>query len=499
MPKTAPRGEFAKEQQGTIRIPGYDDKLVVRDDRVLQQRGGDLEIYRDLLRDDQVWSTFQQRRDAVIGKEWEVQPGGKAAIDQEAADFATEQLRAIAWDDVTEKALYGIFYGHTVAELMWQRQGNRFGWEWIKVRDRKRFAFGDSGRLYLKPALQANRYELMPERKFWTFTSGGDNHDQPYGMGLAHRLYWPVFFKRNDIKFWLVFLERYASPTGLAKMPAGQYKEEKMRGQVLKSLQAMAAEGQIVVPEGTSLEFLESVYSGTADYENMKNAMDAAIAKIVLSQTMTTDNGSSRSQSETHKDVRDEVVKSDSDLVCESFNRGPLRWLTEYNFPGAAIPRVWRNTDPPEDLNSRAERDLKVSKLGFEPTEDYVREVYGEGWVKKKATPLRVPGSSTGSPAGEEDEPVFAELSALASSRNAHRADQQALVEAAEQFANTYDDLMGAQVRQVLEYLEESEDLETARERIGEILEQAPPRRQVERIQRGNLVARLMGRLRGSR
>jgi hypothetical protein len=71
---------------------------------------------------------------------------------------------------------------------------------------------------------------------------------------------------------------------------------------------------------------------------------------------MTTDDGSSRSQAEVHKGVADWVVKSDADLLCESFNRGPVAWLTEWNFPGAQPPRVWRHTEPAENLQARAER-----------------------------------------------------------------------------------------------------------------------------------------------
>lgn len=498
MPKKAPRGEFAKAQQGTTAIAGYDDKLVVPDDNVLRQKGGDLKIYADLLRDDQVSSTFQQRRDAVISTEWIVEPGGDSPIDKLAADHAREQLERISWDSLTDKALYGLFYGYNVAELLWQRQGNRIGWEKIKVRERGRFAFGESGQLYLKPKAGA-QWQLMPDRKFWTFNVGADHDDQPYGLGLANKLYWPVFFKRNDIKFWLVFLERYASPTGIAKMPAGQFQNMNMRKDVMEALKAMAAEGQIVVPEGTNLEFLQSIYSGTADYESMKSAMDAAIAKIVLSQTMTTDNGSSRSQSETHKDVRDEVIKSDADLVCESFNRGPMVWLTEANFPDAMSPRVWRNTEPPEDLNERAKRDSEIIKLGYEPTEDYIKEVYGEGWVKKKAQPIRLPGSATGSPFGEDDDPVFAELSDLVATRNAHRADQQALVEAANRFAKRYSDTIGQEVQKLLEFLEQSEDVETFERHLADLVGQAPPRKAVENLERSGVVARLMGRLRGGR
>lgn len=491
--KTPPRGEFAKATHGNLKIAGYDDKLVVSGDKVLRDRGGDLKIYADLLRDDQVASTFQQRRLAVTSKEWIVEPGGTSALDKMAAEHAQEQLKAIGWDDLTGKSLFGIFYGYNVAEIMYERQGQRIGWSEIKVRERSRFVFGESGKLYLKKAIGTG-YELMPDRKFWTFSVGADNDDSPYGLGLANMLYWPVFFKRNDIKFWLVFLERFAGPTGVAKMPAGQYANERMRKDVMDSLKAMAAEGQVVVPEGTSLEFLSSIYSGSADYESMLKAMDAAIAKIVLSQTMTTDNGSSLAQAEVHEDVKIEVVKADADLICESFNRGPLRWLTEVNFPGAMPPRVWRNTEPPEDMNVRAERDQKVYALGFEPTEEYIKENYGEGWIKRQPQQLRV-----GNPFGNNDDPVFAELSELVASRNAHRADQQSLVEAAERFAKQYQDHIGAQVRQVLEFLEESDDLETFQRRLVEILQTAPPTKQIEAIQRGGVVARLLGRLRGGR
>lgn len=493
--KAPPKGEFAKADQGKTRIAGYDDKLVVPDDKTLQQKGGDLSIYADLLRDDQVHSTFQQRRLAVTSKEWQVEPASESAIDKEAAEFIRQQLQAIRWDDVTDKALYSVFFGYGVGEIMWQRQDNRIGIEAIKFRDRARFKFGESGRLYLKRT-GGTGLDLMPDRKFWTLKMGGDHDDQLYGVGLAQKLYWPVFFKRNDIKFWLVFLERYSGPTSIGKMPFGQWQDEKARKQVLETLQNLATESAAVIPEGTSVDFLESIYSGSADYRDMHKAMDAAISKIVLSQTMTTDDGSSRSQSETHKDVRDEVVKADADFVCESFNRTVVRWLIELNFPNAGLPRVWRDVEPPEDLNTRADRDEKIAKLGFEPTEDYIKETYGEGWVKKEAQPLRVPGSDTGALFDDPDA-SFAELSSLTASKNAHRADQQALVEAAQKFARQYQDNMGAQVRQLLEYLEESEDLETFRTRIGEILEQAPPAKHVEKIQRAGLVARLMGRLRG--
>ena len=150
----------------------------------------------------------------------------------------------------------------------------------------------------------------------------------------------------------------------------------------MEALEAITTDSAVIVPDDVPLQLIEATRSGAADYESMCDAMDAAISKIVMSQTMTTDDGSRRSQAEVHEGVADAVVKSDADLINERFMRGPLKWWTEWNFPGAAVPRVWRNIEPPEDLNSRAERDVKIKSLGFSPTDEYILETYGEGMGK---------------------------------------------------------------------------------------------------------------------
>src|SRR5690606_14105313 len=320
-------------------------------DTVLAQKGRDYRVYREVLRDDQCKATFQQRRDAVTSCEWTVEPGGKRAIDKRAADSLRAQLEALDWDRMTDRMLYAVWYGFAVGECMWDIDGREVVLSDVRVRDRQRFAFDAERRLYLK----RNGFELMPERKFWTLSTGADNYDEPYGLGLAHYCYWPVFFKRNDIKFWLVFLEKFASPTIVGKGPAGILDDAEKRNAVLAELRSFATDTAIVVPEGIEVDLLEATRSGATSYQDLAEAMNQSISKIVLSQTMTTDNGSSRSQAEVHAGVRDMVVKADADLACSSFNTQVARWLTEWNYPGAEVPRVWRNTEPPEDLIKRAD------------------------------------------------------------------------------------------------------------------------------------------------
>jgi phage gp29-like protein len=472
----------------------YTDALTPTDS-VLKSRGDlSLSIYRELLRDDQVRAVFQQRRLKVTKAEVEIEPGADDPLSTQAADALKEELQNLAWDDITDKMLFASFYGWGVAEVMWAQDGSRVRFADIRVRDRARFRFSMSSTLYLH---RVTGLEAMPERKFWTISTGSDNHDEPYGLGLAHSLYWPVFFKRNDIKFWLVFLEKFGQPTAVAKLPAGQIDDPAQRSKAVAMLRNIATDSGVVVPDNIVVELLEAARSGAGDYESMVKAMDSAIAKVILSQTMTTDNGSSRSQAQVHEGVANAVVKSDADLISESFMRGPLQWWVDWNFPGAKVPRIRRMVEPPEDMLSRAERDNKIAALGYEPTEDYIRETYGDGWQKKQQ-PAALPGALPGAPL---DQPQFAEgeLAAIAALKAARRGDQDAILGAAVRFAEQYETIMGQRVAALLNAAEDADDYETFQRRLNEILAEAPSPAAIDKITRSSAFSRLMGAFRQQR
>ena len=482
--------------------------LLTTGDTVLRQKGGiaHLSVYRELLRDDQVASVWQQRRLAVTGCDTVVEAGAEDAASQAAADKLREEIDALDWDDITDKQLYAVFYGWGIAEIMWRPEGSHIAFGGVRVRERGRFRFGYDRSLHLWRS--TGGFVQMPDTKFWVCSAGADNHDEPYGMGLAHALFWPVFFKRNDIKFWLTFLEKFGQPTAVAKLSAGKINNPDERRKAVAMLRAIATDAGIVCPDDVPIELLEAARSGAADYAGMHAAMNAAISKIILSQTMTTDSGSSRAQAQVHDGVKQQIVEADSDLLCGSFNRGPVKWWTEWNFPGATPPKVYRHTEPPADQAAQADRDTKLFALGFEPSEDYIKETYGEGWTRKQATAVnpaafpagRQPGAQP--PQGNADAAQFAEgeLAALAALRAARRGDQQALTDAAASFADQYETIMGRRVGQILQAVEFADGDEALfRTRLNELLAEAPPPEAADKIARGTMFSRLMGALRGQR
>ncbi|HSX85406.1 MAG TPA: DUF935 family protein [Cellvibrio sp.] len=376
--------EVATTRDGRDITRGYIDPFMLQQptDSVLQLRGGgDYKIYKEVLRDDQVASCFGQRRLAVVAKEIQVDASGTGRADKKAADFVREQLMGIPFDRITDKMLYGVYYGYAASEIMWARDGANIVIDTVKVRDRQRFGFDGFGNLRLKTFAQPDG-ELLPDRKFWSFSTGADHDDEPYGLGLAHWLYWPVFFKRAGIQYWMIFLERFGQPTTVGKHPTNATADEKRK--LLDALEAIATDTGITIPQGMEIAFLEAARSGTADYVKLCEYMDGAIAKITLGQTASTQGTPGRlGNDDLQGDVRADLIRADADLVCESFNQTAVKWLTEYNFPGAKPPRVYRVTDPEEDQNHKAERDTKIHAMGFKPTLKHITDEYGGEWVEQ--------------------------------------------------------------------------------------------------------------------
>lgn len=394
---TAIFDEIATIDQGRDITRAWVEPLLLSQDSLLSTKGGyDLQFYEEVLRDEQVQASYQQRFKALTSCEWEVKAGGSRLKDVKAADSIREQINGIAWDDITEKHLYALHYGYSVAECLWMRDGSKISFDdtrgGIKVRNRRRFRFDPESNLRLITWGDQYQGDLMPDRKFWTFSTGADNHDDPGGKGLGHWLYWLTYFKRSDMRVWLRFLEKFSQPTVVVEYPQGMPENE--QDKLLKAAYAVVNAAAVKVPAGANVSLLEALRGGTADYQALWDTCNAGISKVILSETMTLDSGSSRSQAEVHQTVVRSVIKGDGDLICQSFNRSVIKWLTDWNYPGSAYPKVWRKTEAQSDLKIQADRDKILFDMGFVPSGKYIQETYGDGFAPAASgTPASLNGA----------------------------------------------------------------------------------------------------------
>lgn len=351
-------------------------------DKVLLSRGGakGLETYEDLESDAHVRALINKRKRAVASREWFVNEADDSKKAKEAAELVRKHLSRINFDKLTVGFLDAMLKGFSVGEIMWvvDEDDKTIRPAEIRFRKQQRFAFiiGDNGyELRLLTMSEPFKGIALPDYKFIRFTHD-ERYENPYGFGLGNSLFWPVFFKRKGITFWLTFCDKYGSPTSVGKYPASATIEE--RRTLREALEALANDSGVIVPEGMEIMLLEAAKSGIDTYEKLVRYMDEQISEVVLGETGTTNQQSSegsRAKDQVGNEVRLETAKADADALCEVLNNTLVKWIIDLNIPGAPYPRVWRNFDKSDDLANKAERDLKLRQSGVKFSKQYfIRE-----------------------------------------------------------------------------------------------------------------------------
>lgn len=186
----------------------------------------------------------------------------------------------------------------------------------------------------------------------------------PVRGGLARAVATMFLLKNYGVKDWANFLEVYGMPFRVGKYEAGASEED-----ITKLMQAVAdigLDGAAVIPSAMDIEFINGAQGSNSDmYHNYLKYIDSQVSKVVLGQTMTTDDGSSRSQSEVHNEVRDDIKRADSLDLAESINNW-LQILIDYNFGiQQEYPTIEFNTSKEEDRSSLADIVVKAASVGI--------------------------------------------------------------------------------------------------------------------------------------
>jgi len=372
--------EIAGAEKDFTLYSGYlgSGKYVANTDKLLRTGGRGMELYEDLMRDPQVRACMQSRRLAVIGREWEVVPADDDALSIEIAGCVKGVLYGFDFDSARYALLGGIVLGFKLSEIIWEYSE---GQVWIKEligRNSRRFVFDPHGNPRLLTPKDMLGGEALPGRKFQLFRYGAEN-GSPYGEGLGATLYWPAWFKKNAIKFWMIFAEKFGSPTVIGKYPPGTPREH--QDSLLSALEAIQQESAIKIPETMEIELLEAQRSGSVStYRDLCAFMNAEIAKTILGQTLTTEvgNAGSYAASKVHNEVRRDYVKADADLLANALNAQLIRWIVDFNYPGVVkYPKLWIRCEDERDLMPLAQRDEILARMGLPIPRRYLYETYG--------------------------------------------------------------------------------------------------------------------------
>lgn len=348
------------DARNDITIPYFTDVLQPTDDTLLSRGGGKgLKIYDEVERDPYAWAVLQKRKKTLLAREWEVRTGGDRPIDQEAADFISDVFTELSFDRICEDLLDATLKGFSVSEIVWKRDGRHIKPARILSHDQRRFTFDHDWRPRLLTMANMLKGEQLPDRKFIVHRHGVKGNN-PFGLGLGTRLFWCVLFKREGVAFWLHFLDKFAAPTVIGTSPYGTL--DTQQNALLDTLSSVVTRSAITVPVGTDVKFLEAARSGAVSYLEWCTYWDKQMSICVTGETLTSDigNSGSRAATETHQEILEMLVDADADLLSATLRDQLVTWLVAYNYPGAAVPEIWRVR--PENEKQSAEARKAVAE-----------------------------------------------------------------------------------------------------------------------------------------
>lgn len=341
-------------------------------------------IYRDIAIDNHLMAVIGQIVKEVLQKEYLI-------IDRGSEEELEEQKKTLddaQWFiDYCTSIIYAEFEGHRLVQ---------FG-DVVKVGDVMKFTeveVVDSDHVIPE-------YHVFVPNRGDHPSNGIDYTQPPYNsiclgignkknLGLYNSVAPHALAKKNVLAFWDKFAEIFGMPLRIGKTSSTNPKD---RNDISEMLQKMGSAAWGMFPDGTEIEIKETTRGDAYEvYDKRVDRANSEMSKAIVHQTMTTDNGSSKSQSETHLVIQEKVIEYFATLVRININDKLIPFMILNGFKG------WENAKFKYDytVEYTVDEQVKIEEMilkNFEITEETVTH-FAEKYnipgllVKKQTAPV---------------------------------------------------------------------------------------------------------------
>ncbi len=459
-------------------------------DPILRKLGNGSEILESLTADGHLCSVIQSRKLGTLKKEFNWQPGtiGEAKASSQATrlrDQLEEDLERVDLYNLVSGILDAPYYGMAPIEIKWQPGDGRCRIADLEAKPARWFGYNDKNEPRFVSTQNMWDGQELPFGKF-VIARHFPTYDNPFGLRLLSRCFWPVAFKKGGIKFWVTLAEKYGMPFLLGKYRPGAPASEQQ--EMLSKLSGMVRDACAVVPQGGTVEILEAGKgTSTADiHSGLKSAMDAEMSKVIMGQTLTaevSDKGGSRAQGQVHEDILEDFRQGDQTLVKTVMEE--IAWLYgQVNAPGVPSPKfTWFEEDNPNTETATRDKTLKETGVKF-------RKSYYMRKYRLQEDDFDLEGEQP--PPNKNDKPVeFAE-----GENNKNFPDQAALDTAIAAISSEdTQNAMAAVLRPVIDALQKTGNIDAAMDALVEAYPEMDTAALQELLTRMIFVADCWGRL----
>ena len=357
---------------------GSGNSIVRPNDDLLIQKGGNraLSVYQRLFFDEHVQSSFSKLVQEVVSRPWYVEEYSAKPGDVAVRDFVAEILEELPLDEIYKGFAEALIVGYSVGEIMWKKTKRGVIPFDIRMRDQRRFVFQeseDSQTGFTMRCLTFNRmFEgvELPARKFIVSRYWSQHNGDPYGSSLGRVLYPLVKFRRRAIESYVLYGDRYATPTVVATAPLSASSAE--IDTIYSHISNLSQETALVLPEGYKLDFINP--SGTPDvFKSLIDYIDKEISLILCGENEAGQaEAGSRASSQVANVVRVVKAAEMSEAISHTLTRTLVRWIVDLNFGvDVAAPSLTREFRIEESPVTASDLSILIQS-GFKPRREWV-------------------------------------------------------------------------------------------------------------------------------
>ena len=336
-----------------------------------------------------------------------VEPDGETDDDISCARFCEDVLNELqepaivesdfgilpgdhSFDTLTKSLLVATITSIASAELIWTRnpQGRAITDRAIIVDPRRWKYEQDQSTGLIYPLLLTKSHGWngvnIPARKFIFHRHWSIDGFDLLGSGLGSTLYWLVLWKREALTFWLSLLDRHADPALIGKKPKTARPEDVR--DFIHALDNFARETNLIIPDGFSVEPITTSVSGSA--ELLKNLIDWCDSQINLILTGEDTVGQKGSGAFARESINNSIRIMRAHAWSRSLDRTirstMLKWLRDFNYPKARVPKIERNFHGALEILEIAKQ---YKELGHKADPQVLEDATGVAIVKPTPKP----------------------------------------------------------------------------------------------------------------
>lgn len=328
------------------------------------KRGALYDVYTTALIDLHLTGAIEQRKAQTIHRSFVV---------YDAKGEENEELGKLfqkSWfDDFLNLALDSLFWGHSLIQMSdVVGTGEEMRFSSVELVPRKH-VIQEYGVITREAGDDAKKGIYYRDEKWAKFlVEVGTSRE----LGLLLKIAPHCISKKNMLSYWDTFGEIFGMPIRVGKTPSQNRSDWNTMRSMLEN---MGAAAWALIPEGSEIDVKETTRGDAYNvYDKRIDRANSEISKGVLNQTMTIDNGSSHSQSETHLEILKKVGEKDSKFIKNLINDKLIPLMTLNGFPLEGCKFDWDNSLSFTPEQQRENERLMLQYFDIDP--EYFKKKY---------------------------------------------------------------------------------------------------------------------------